>query len=143
MSPNQLVFLDTNVLVYFYDQRDPTKHQIAVKLINDVLSDETAVISSQVIAEFCNVMSSKKGIIMKLPDLKLVVVNVFPPLLKHVPSIKFYERAVELRAGHALSFYDALIVQAALDLDCAVLYSEDLQDGQKFGKLDVVNPFNE
>jgi predicted nucleic acid-binding protein len=52
-----------------------------------------------------------------------------------------HARAVVLARDHDLSFYDALIVAAALDAGCGVLCSEDLQHGQKFGTLRIENPF--
>lgn len=135
------IFLDTNILVYIYDRHDDARHQSAVRLFGEEWVNDEKVISMQVIAEFCNVMLTKKGLIMKVPDLEFVITNVLKPLLGHVPSAEFYQGAARLYASHSLSFYDALIVQAALDLDCALLYSEDLQGGQTFGKLKVVNPF--
>ncbi|RME20778.1 MAG: hypothetical protein D6806_15770 [Deltaproteobacteria bacterium] len=49
--------------------------------------------------------------------------------------------AIELSASHRLSFWDALVVQAAVAAGCEHLYSEDLQHGRKFGKLEIINPF--
>ncbi|MGI9027867.1 MAG: PIN domain-containing protein [Candidatus Saccharimonadales bacterium] len=138
-----VVFLDTNIIVYAYDRHDKRKHERAKKLIFEELSDQKMVISSQVVGEFCNVMLTKKGVIIEDNDLQTVLQDVLQAKLAHLPSIEFYERAAQLFANASISFYDALIVQAALDLNCDVLYSADLQDGQKFGKLQIVNPFKE
>jgi predicted nucleic acid-binding protein len=70
-----------------------------------------------------------------------LVSRLLKPLCAHVPTIEFYERSLKLFASHSLGFYDALIIQAANDLGCRTLYSEDLQDGQRFGSLTVKNPF--
>ena len=137
------IFLDTNVLVYLYDRRDPRKQKQAEKLLFETLSQKNVVISSQVVVEFCNVMLTKKGTIMRDTDLKEVLLHVLNPKLAHMPSIDFYDRSVQLFVKGSINFYDALIVQAAIDLNCDVIYSEDLQNGQKFGKLEVINPFKE
>jgi predicted nucleic acid-binding protein len=67
--------------------------------------------------------------------------NLLAPLCAHTPTIDFYDRAFKIHASNSISFYDALIVQAALDLKCKKLYSEDLQAGQKFDSLVITNPF--
>ncbi len=130
------VFFDTNIMVYAYDERDPVKQKRARELINN----NDGLISTQVIQEFCNVALVKIKNIDRL-GLEGVLREVLNPILAHVPSTAFYTRAIQLFSDNSISFYDALIVQAALDLDCSILYSEDLQDGQKFGTLQVVNPF--
>lgn len=139
----QPVFLDTNILVYIYDGYEPDKRRRAITFLSEELKEQKTVISSQVINEFCNVMTTKKGTLMTIDDLHRVLQEVLGPMLAHLPSVESYRRAVTLRSKLALSFYDALIVQAALDLNCSVLYSEDLQDGQTFGKLKIVNPFKQ
>jgi predicted nucleic acid-binding protein len=67
--------------------------------------------------------------------------DMLEPLCAHTPTFEFYERALKLSAQNSLGFYDTLIIQAAMDLRCNILYSEDLQDNQRFGTLVVRNPF--
>lgn len=134
-----LVFLDTNVLIYAYDAKDPQKYRKANQLIDMCLAAECAVISTQVVQELCNVAILK----LRIPP-KMIIETVdtfFSQIVAHVPDAAFYTRALILLERHSLSFYDALIVQAALDLGCTTLYSEDLQAGQTFGSLTIVNPF--
>lgn len=140
MNIGSRVFLDTDVLVYVYDVRDLAKQKTAVELVESILSSGEGVISLQVVQEFCNV------IIRKIPavDRKGLLVTldtVLAPMVVQTPDLAFYRRAISLQAANSLSFYDALIIQAAIDLGCETLYSEDLQAGQKFGGLTVVNPF--
>lgn len=133
-------FIDTNVLVYVYDHRDESKHRVADRLVRQLIADNDAAISMQVVQEFCNVVLHK----LKITDtheLQNIIEDVLWPLVKHKSSSEFYQRATVLYERHSLSFYDALIVQAALDLGCTTLYSEDLQAGQRFGGLTVVDPF--
>lgn len=66
---------------------------------------------------------------------------VFRPLLQVHSSAALYAEALVLQGSHQLSWYDSLIVCAALQAECGTLYSEDLQHHQQFGKLRIVNPF--
>ena len=136
---SELTFADTNILVYLYDPRDSAKQESARKLINKLAKQERIVISSQVLQEFCNVTIGKLS--MSTSEVKKAVEIVLGRLVAHTPDLAFYLRAIELFEAHALSYYDALIVQAALDLGCTTLYSEDLQHGQTFGPLTIINPF--
>lgn len=133
------VFFDTNVLVYAYDNREPDKRQTARALLEERAIDPDGKISTQVLQEFCNVGLSKLG--MSPEAIDIVIEDLLSPLLAHTPDASFYKRAIALRQKCGLSFYDALIVQAAVDLGCTTLYSEDLQEGQVFGDLIVYNPF--
>jgi predicted nucleic acid-binding protein len=56
-------------------------------------------------------------------------------------SIKTHEAAVDLASQYGYQIYDALILAAALDSQCDVLYTEDMQNGQKIGALTIRNPF--
>ncbi len=135
------VFFDTNVLVYQFDRTAIVKQRRAEELIEHHVLEQNAVISSQVIQEFMNVSLKKFSTKLSAEELGLVMTELLKPLCAHVPSFDFYERTLRLYASTSLNFYDTLIVQAALDLGCKVLYSEDLQEGQKFGALTVQNPF--
>jgi predicted nucleic acid-binding protein len=136
-------FVDTNVFVYAYDLRDKTKHKVAQDLLEDLYTDKCGTISTQVIQEFCNVMRKKRVKGLENIDVGVAIDVNLKPFLAHHPSLPFYHRVLTLLDGKSLSYYDALIVQAALDLGCTKLYSEDLQPGQKFGKLTVINPFKD
>lgn len=136
-------FLDTNVLVYQFDRSAPRKQEQSRALIERLIVEERAVISSQVIQEFMNVALKKFSTQLSPKDIEAVMTDFLKPFCQHFPVFDFYKRALGLYASHSLSLYDALIVQAAIDLHCTILYSEDLQEGQRFGGLVVVNPFKE
>ena len=139
---SQLCFIDTNIVVYANDGRDPEKQIIAQNLLKKLIPSNQAAISSQVLQEFCNVMLKGDKPFMRLSDLRVVLLEVLLPIMRHSPDATFYVQALDLINRHSLGWYDSLIVQAAVELHCDVLYTEDLQDGQQFGKLKVVNPFN-
>jgi predicted nucleic acid-binding protein len=139
----KLAFVDTNIVVYAHDSRDTKKQRVAQTLLEELTIRNQVVISSQVVQEFCHVMLKGNDPFMNINDAKTVLTEILLPLMQHSPDPYFYNRALNLYSQHSLSFYDSLIIQAALDLDCGTLYSEDLQDGQKFGTLTIVNPFKD
>jgi predicted nucleic acid-binding protein len=78
---------------------------------------------------------------LNFEDRQEYLARVCRPLLKIHSSLALYEEALRLHAVNKLQWYDSLIVGAARESGCAILYSEDLQHGQKFGSLKIVNHF--
>ncbi len=134
-------FIDTNVFVYAHDETDPQKAQKARQLLIECMNSNEGRISTQVIQEFCNVALRKSLTPLKVSDTRKIVRELLTPFLAHQPDSAFYLRVLEMYERYSLSFYDAAIVQAANDLNCAILYSEDLQAGAQYGKVKVINPF--
>lgn len=135
------VFFDTNVVVYRFDAENNNKSKVAERILRQHFNNKTGVVSTQVIQEFLNVSLRKFQHIYSPGQAIRIVEELLEPMCRHTPDFLYYKRALELYDQHSLSFYDALIVQAAIDTNCQVLYSEDLQHGQKFGNLTVQNPF--
>jgi len=142
-EPEGLFFLDTNILVYTFDASAPTKRDRARSLVHSALKTRMGRISTQVVQEFLNVAMRKLAVPMKSRDAEDYLRQVLTPLCRHSPDPDFYQRSLALASSASLSWYDSLIVQAALDLGCAILYSEDLQHGRVFGSLRVENPFRD
>lgn len=138
---SQTFFLDTNIFVYAQDPDNLEKQVTADSLIREALSSGLGVVSYQVVQEFSNVASTKYARQINAQDLKAYLRVTMSRLWQHTPTIDFYYRTIELLERDSLSFYDALIIQAAIDLGCNKLYSEDLQSGRKFDKLIIINPF--
>jgi predicted nucleic acid-binding protein len=134
-------FIDTNIFIYAHDETNAQKSKKARSLIIDLIESNEACISTQVIQEFCNVALKKAVVPLKITDVKEIITVLMSPLLSHQPDLKFYSRALKLYEQYSLNFYDALIIQAAIDLNCSVIYSEDLQNGTHYRKVKVVNPF--
>ena len=132
-------FLDSNVLVYLFDETDSAKRSTARRLVERGLESGDACISFQVVQETLHVVIRKLG--ASPDDARRLLESVLAPLWRVLPSVELYRRGIELQARHRLSFFDALIVAAALEAGCARLWSEDLQDGQRFERLTVRNPF--
>jgi predicted nucleic acid-binding protein len=133
-------FLDTNIFIYSIDQRDPAKEQKAAKLIRDCLESKKGVVSFQVVQEFFN---ARKRLLapMSLESSQLYLERIFRPMLRVHSSTALYAEALQFQGRYLLSWYDSLIVCAAIEAECAILYSEDMQHGQRFGALQIQNPF--
>lgn len=132
------VFLDTNVIVYAYDSAEIERHPIAVRVIDALLSEsDEVVISPQVASEFVNTMR-RKGTPPATLALQIRGLSVFE---MSSPTLATIGAAWALCTAHSIAWYDAIIVQTAIDARCDNLCSEDLQHRRKFGALEVVNPF--
>src|SRR5208337_1549112 len=134
-------FLDTNIFVYSFDQNAVAKAQRAVQLIREALTTQKGVISYQVVQEFFNVALKRFSQPMQAADAGQYLVAVFRPLLAVHSSQALYAEGLFLHARNGLAWYDSLIVSAAIQARCEILFSEDLQHGQRFGSLQVRNPF--
>jgi len=134
-------FIDTNVFVYSFDAKSARKREIAQNLIGSALEKGTGIISYQVAQEFLNAATRKFAVPLKLADAKKYLDIVLEPLCEVFSSTVLYHQALEIAAEWRLSFYDGLIVAAALQAECALLYSEDMQDGQKIRGVTIRNPF--
>jgi predicted nucleic acid-binding protein len=134
-------FLDTNIFVYSVTDDDPAKARIATELIRTALTTHQGAVSYQVVQEFFNLALKRFERRMNFEDRQEYLTRVFRPLLKIHSSLALYEEALRLHTANQLQWYDALIVGAARESGCAILYSEDMQHGQKFGSLKIVNPF--
>ena len=134
-------FLDTNVIVYSFDNSNSRKQTIAKKLIATALNDGSGIISYQVIQEFINVATKKFTPPLSSEDSVKFYHSVLEPLFEIVPSSDLFLKALEIKERWQYSFYDSLIISAALEGECKILYSEDLHEGQKIEHLMIVNPF--
>jgi len=132
-------FIDTNIFVYSFDNRQPSKKVRSSALIQEALKTGMGVISTQVIQEFLNVATQKFAIPMRIEDAKGYTRLVLNPLCQVYPDLALYESCLELQAETRYSFYDALILAAAVRGGCDLLYSEDLQDGQQVRGVKIIN----
>ncbi len=133
-----VAFLDTNILIYAVDTSNAVKQPKAVALVQRLLTDPAPVcISTQVAIEYL------RWVRKNAPDADkaATLLDLLTPFRCQSTSITLIRNAWTLAAAHTVSWFDALMVQAAIDARCDTLYSEDLQHGRKFGGLEVVNPF--
>jgi predicted nucleic acid-binding protein len=134
-------FLDTNVFVYSFDSSAPAKAKRAEQLIHRALISQKGIVSYQVVQEFFNIALRRFAQPMNTREAEQYLGTVFRPLLRVHSSPTLYTDALRLREMSNLSWYDALIVSSAIQANCDLLYTEDLQNEQKFGTLLVKNPF--
>jgi predicted nucleic acid-binding protein len=135
------VFLDTNIFVYSFDRSAAAKSRRATQLIRTALDTQKGITSYQVVQEFFNVALQRFAQPMRGEEAEQYLNTVFRPLLSIHSSQSLYLEALHLRSRYHLSWYDSLIVAAAIQADCEVLLTEDLQHGQRFANLRIENPF--
>ncbi|MBI5330494.1 MAG: PIN domain-containing protein [Betaproteobacteria bacterium] len=132
------MFFDSNILLYGVDDKEPGKQSQAQPLLVKHYAAEQAVISTQVLQEFYNIATGKLRIHPERAA-RLAREYASAQVVQVTPSLIF--DAMERHQNGGFSFWDALIVEAALLGGCAVLYSEDMQDGQTINGLTIRNPF--
>lgn len=132
-------FLDTNILVYAYDLRDPRKQTIAQNLIHRALDGEIAA-SSQVLGEFASTLLHRLNPPVKPADLAMLLQTLGSIYLVPLDG-DVVLRAVKAHAQYGLHFYDGMIVAAAERGGCTKIWSEDLNPGQEYFGVRAENPF--
>jgi len=133
-------FLDTNILAYTFDHTDEQKLTIADDLVKRAFAG-TGCISLQVVQEFLNIALRKFNPPMSRKQAEQYLDMVLNPLCTYYPNMETYRRALMIQERWQYSWYDSLIITAAIDSECSVLYSEDLQHGQIIETLTITNPF--
>ena len=144
MKSSGTVFLDTNIFVYAFLASEPRKRAKAVELIEASLGSGQGCISYQVVQEFANVARKKFATRLSADDCKAFIDAAMQPLNRVAFSTALIHTALDLQTELKYSFYDCLMIAAALQAGADTLYSEDLQHGQLVrGSVLIVNPFLE
>ena len=129
-------FIDSNILIYCYSNDEAGKRKIA----REIIADHETYISSQVLQEFINTVTRKFKFNYEYELAgaeECCRNNNFHTNTQHTI---FY--AFQIASRYNLSFYDSLILSAAIEAKCSIVYSEDMQHNQLIdGKLKIVNPF--
>ena len=135
------VFVDTNVFVYLHDDSEPQKKTRADEWISLLVRDRSGRVSFQVLQELYSTLTSKRRLKVDVAEARLIVreLAMWQPVAADLAMLK---RAWLLQERFPLSWWDALIIAAAQTCECKVLLTEDLQHGQEFGAVRVVNPFD-
>jgi predicted nucleic acid-binding protein len=134
-------FLDTNIFVYTFDAKAPAKAKKAAQLIRRAVDTGEGIISYQVVQEFFNVAFRRFPKTMSFFEAEQYLTTVLRPLLAVHSSPALYFEALGIAEKYKLSWYDSLMLAAAVEGGCEKLYSEDFQNGQKVGTLRIENPF--
>lgn len=134
-------FLDTNVLVYLFDHREPVKERRAREVVEEGKPGELAL-STQVLSEFYVTVTRKLEEPLN-PGLAAQVVDWLSFLFVVSIDSALVKRAIQIGRSSQLSYWDGLVVAAAARAGCRRLLTEDLNDGQVIGSVRVENPFRE
>lgn len=130
------VFLDSNIIIYTYSATELNKQQIS----RDIISNADSFISTQVLQEVSNILMRKLKLNYEVAIAAIKECRQNSQL--HINTDITIIQACEIVDRYGFSFYDSLIISAALECNCNLLYSEDLQNGQLvLGKLTIINPF--
>lgn len=132
------IFIDTNIFVYSLDNSDSTKKKKARKILKKLVNEHQPVISTQVIQEFYVTATKKLGVDQLVA--KSIIRSFQNFEVVHVNTDLIYN-AIDCSILNKLSFWDSLIVSTAEFAKCEVIYSEDMNNGQKILGVEINNPF--
>jgi len=135
-------FVDTNIFLYAHDSLTGAKHQRALQLIDGLWASGHGVVSTQVLQELSINLQRKTAHTLPLEEIEDIIREYSEwQVITNTP--KSILGAIRVQTRYHISFWDALILQAALDAGVSILYSEDLAHGQHYGAVQVVNPLLE
>jgi predicted nucleic acid-binding protein len=134
------VFLDTNIIVYAHDFSSGGKHAVAKEIMDYLWESRKGVTSVQVLQEFFVCVTKKivKPILIKNARMVLEYLSNWEVIVndKYITL-----KAIDLQERYRFSFWDSLVIQAAIQSQARLLFSEDLPDGQVIMGLKILNPF--
>lgn len=139
MKDTNKVFFDSNILIYFADNRDKRKQKIADKLVKTASENENGIISTQSLQEFYSATTRKQ--LCTSNQAKEYARNFSESFNVYQVDLELIFKAIDISIKNKISFWDSLIVSAAEESGCVIVYSEDLNDGQIINGVRVVNPF--
>lgn len=132
-------FVDTNILIYAHDRSQGAKHERARELIEHLWTSGQGVLSTQVLQELCVNLRRKVAKPLPVDEIRRLVQDYLSwEIVADAPESAIH--ALEIEVRYKISFWDALILQAAEQSGAALLYSEDLAGKQKYGSVQVLNP---
>ena len=134
------IFVDTNVFVYLFDGEEPAKQQRAREVVSELMRSGALVLSSQVLGELYVIITRKLAFPLE-PATALRALGdlaVFPVV---AVDAALAQRAAARTTAEQIAYWDALILEAAVEAGADTIYSEDLQHGRAYQGLTVQNPF--
>ena len=132
-------FVDTNILMYAHDTSAGPKHERARAIVEELWRDRTGVVSTQVLQELSVNLRRRAGRPLDTKATRELVVDYLTWQVEVNGGDSILE-ALDLETRYQISFWDALVLQAAQASGAAILYSEDLSHGQTYGSVRVINP---
>jgi predicted nucleic acid-binding protein len=135
-------FLDTNILVYAFDQHDPRKQEKAQELLTDGIEHENLVLSVQVLGEFFTVVTRHIPRPLKTEEAREIIAAISILPVQEI-DLAMVNRAVDTHKMYQIAYWDALIISAAERAGCKLILSEDFSNTQSYHEIWVRNPFVE
>ena len=133
-------FIDTNILVYAYDKDEELKNPIAKRILIDCWENKSGSISTQVLQEFHFTITAKLSKRIGISEARELIKDFLSWQTEQITPHDIIDATI-LQERYKYSFWDSLIIVTAQKSGAEILYSEDLQDGQKIGDLVIKNPF--
>jgi predicted nucleic acid-binding protein len=131
-------FVDTNILLYAHDGAAGRKHVHAVALLERLLQAGRPAISTQVLGEFYSAATTKLG--RKSEEVAQTISDMGEWII-HRPTHADILQAIRVRTRYKIGWWDAMILTSAIETGCSVLWTEDFNDGQRYGGVTARNPF--
>ncbi len=132
-------FVDTNILLYAHDPSSGAKRDRARQLIERLWVTGQGVLSTQILQELCLNLRHKVKPPLPIDEIRRLVQDYLSwEIVVNDPESAI--RALEIEVRYKISYWDALVIQAAESAGAAILYSEDLSANQAYGAVRVVNP---
>jgi predicted nucleic acid-binding protein len=132
-------FVDTNILLYAHDPSAGVKRDRARQLIEHLWTTGQGVLSTQILQELCFNLRRKVKPPLPMDEIRRLVQDYLSwEIVVNSPESAI--QALEIEVRYKISYWDALVLQAAESAGAAILYSEDLATGQKYGAIRVVDP---
>jgi predicted nucleic acid-binding protein len=132
-------FVDTNILIYAHDRSAGIKHQRARHAIERLWATGQGVLSTQILQELCINLRRKLARPLPVDEVRRLIQDYLSwEIVANSPEAVL--KALEIEVRYKISFWDALVLQAAEESGAAILYSEDLAAGQNYGPVQVMNP---
>ena len=133
-------FFDTNILIYASDRSEPEKQARARRLLKNAIENETGVVSTQVLSEFLTVVTRRIQQPLSIEEAEHVIeqIAILPVVGVDLALVR---QAIGTCRRYRIAYWDSLIIAAAERAGCTRIVSEDLNPGQSYHGLVVVNPF--
>ncbi len=135
-------FVDTNILVYAYDQGAGDRHERSLSLVKKLWLEGNGTLSTQVLQEFYVNVRRKAQRPITVEQARALISDylAWDPIVNDGAAML---EAIDVEKRYQLSFWDSLIVAAARKGGASIIYSEDFNHGQRFGPVEVRNPFRD
>lgn len=131
--------VDTNILICAHDRSAGLKHDRARRVVEELWNSGEGVLSTQVLQELCINLRRKVANLLPVGEVRQLIEDYLSwEVVVNTPESVL--QALEIEVRHKISFWDALVIQAAESAGAEVLYSDDLATGHHYGTIQVVNP---